>query len=312
MVYSVKNLKNKKKVLVIAHDAGGSEIIGAYISKHIDTHEFVVYTNGPGENIFKKYAIPHVVLTISRDTIEREIKKNKDAEFVLLGTGWMSEFESLALEISKKEGLKTIVYLESWTDYRERFGYPSDSWEQNIPDEIWVGDKPAFEIASKNFPEITVRLVPNEYFNDIKKRYHALRNTTPPSQNILFLSDTSIDVEDIFENLLRKLSQKHDSSAVIIRFHPSDSHNRFDEIIDRYSEIVHVEKSPEQDIVRDFLRAKVVIGRETVAMAASSIAGIKTISIAGDTVLSIPFPEITRVQNAEEAVSLIYSIINAK
>lgn len=296
----------KKKVLVITHDAGGSEIIAAYVKKHFFEKDFKVYTAGPGARIFRRERIPFKRVSLELQKITSILKKHNDAEFVLLGTGWMTKIESSALLEAKNVGLKTIVYLESWSGYRERFGYPEKKWQKNLPNEIWVGDKYALVMAKKYFAKTKIKFVHNQYFLSTVKRYRDLRIAHKGSRGILFLSDVTTGVEAIFETILAFLTEKKNPPQLYVRFHPADNRARYDAIIKKYGKQIQIKKSTEKDIVRDLLRARVVIGTETVAMAVSSLSGIKTISITPQGKKpQLPFGEITHVRRAKDIACLI-------
>ena len=301
-----KNLQ-KKKILVIAHDAGGGEIIAAYVKANLHKNDFYCYARGPALNVFLRERISCKQVLATRIAIARLIKKHRDVNFVLLGTGWMTKIESFALAEAKLHGLRCAVYLESWSGFRERFGYPSKNWKENLPDEIWVGDKPALLLAGKFFKTIKVRYVPNQYFAYIKKRYRLLRkNKTKPS-DILFLSDAVPGTEKIFEDFLLHLPPKSKPYDVRVRFHPADDRSRYDEIITRVSGTIVIKKSKEKDLVRDLSLANVVVGTETVAMVGAVLAGKKTLSIVllGNKKATLPFAGITRVNTGRAAARLI-------
>ncbi len=294
------------KVLVIAHDAGAAEIIGAYVKKQSERFDFHCYVAGPARIIFRRLKISSRKISPDKKEITRIIRSHADVKFVLLGTGWMTRVEFDALIEAKNFGLKTVVYLESWVNYRERFGYPEKKWQKNLPDEIWVGDKYAFVMAKKYFPNTEIKFVTNQYFLAVVKQYRALRSLHKKDRGILFLSDVAVGVESALETILVFLAEKKRPSSLLIRFHPADDRTRYDVLIKKYSEWVHIEKSTQKDIVRDLLRAKVVIGTETVAMVGAVLSGITTISIATiGKKPQLPFAEIIRIRRANDIANLI-------
>ena len=293
-------------VLVVVHDAGSAEVIAAYISKHTKHTNFVSYVAGPAERIFRRERIPfHRIQDIKRDII-RVLKKYDNAEYVLLGTGWMTKIEFETLIEAKKIGIKTVVYLDSWTNFRKRFGYPDQNWRKNIPDELWVGDKYAMSTAKRYFKNTTLRLVPNQYIRNLVKRYRARNKFFSDPGSILFISGIVSVEEELLKETLIRLSGKDSPSTLRIRFHPTDSRKRYDEIIKRYRGKVYVQKSQEDDIVEDLVRAHMVIGTESMAMAAATLVGINVISVlpVGHKRI-LPFPDIIRVRNPDEAARLI-------
>lgn len=305
---SANKLKAKKNVLVAAYDAGGAEVIVAYMKKHSDIMSFHCYAGGPAFRVFRRERIPVKAVKDEAGEISRIAEKHRHADLALLGTGVMSRIEARMLAAVKVRGIKTAVYLESWMNYRERFGYPKKGWQDNLPDEIWVGDTYALDLAKRKFQRGTkVRFVKNEYFGEIVKRYKNAALSHPPGKAILFLSlGLTPGVQEMLEELLHYIAKVKQGMTVRIRFHPADARDRYDELISRYQMSVRIEKSREKDIVNDLLRAKVVVGAETVAMVAAVLTKKKTISIACPGLKSsLPFPQIYRTKRAKDAVKLI-------
>jgi hypothetical protein len=300
--------KNRKRVLVIAHDAGGTEVIAAYIRTHAKQYDFCSYIAGPAVRIFRREHLPFKAIKDGPKQIGTIVATHRDCAFALLGTGWMTEIEAEALVKAKQTGVKAVVYLESWTDYRKRFGYPKKNWRDKLPDELWVGDEYAQQLATNLFvPYTSVRFVRNQYFVDIKERFNLLHRGAPQPNALLFLSDAVPEARQLFAALLFGLSLRENRDLyVLLRFHPADKRCRYDKIIQRYRGQVRVRKSRDSDIVRDLLMAKAVIGTESVAMVPAALVGKKTINVLPLRRKSVlPFPQIARTRSVEEALRLI-------
>lgn len=296
--------KKLPEVLVFANDAGCGEIVGAYIAAHKHKYAFAAYAAGPAAKIFANKKIKFLPVVDSRAAIARIIKKHGSASFALLGTGWMTSIESTACAEAKKAGLKTAVYLESWGDFPARFGYPKKGWKQNLPDELWAGDRYALASAKKDFSPLPVKFVPNEYFKSALLRLKSV--STRKHKHILFLSRRGPESGDMFLALCEEFAQRPKPPRIAIRFHPADDARRFDSVIRQYAGKLTITKSQSADIVRDLAAASAVIGVETVAMAVSALAGIKTVSVlpAGAKGV-IPVPGIKKTRDIRKAAKLI-------
>ena len=301
--------KNKEpNILVVVHDAGAAEIIVGYIKNRLTKDMYDAYAAGPAARIFRREKISFKSIKENKEKIRNIVGRHQNSHFILLGTGWMTKIEAYALEEAKRIGLKSVVYLESWVGYRERFEFPNTDWKQKLPTEIWLGDKFAYAIAKKQFPsKVKVRLVPNEYFKNIIKRFEAEKQKVIKPEEILFLSLVGDSAsEEIFPGLLEGLATSKKHHILRIRFHPADDRSRYDKLIEEYKNKIKIKKSKEKDIVRDLLSARRVIGTETVAMIAPILVGIKTISIITRKRKSeLPFKKIVRVRNVAEAIDLI-------
>jgi len=301
MAYSKMNSKSRKKnkpsVLVVTCDAGGAEVIAAYVKKHAHEKNFHSYVAGPAVRIFRRLELPFHLIEDSRRVIARIVREHANSQYVLCGLpGWMTSIELRALKESKQIGLKTIAYVDSWAFYREAFGYPKREWQRNLPDEIWVGDRYALSLVQRDLKR-RARLIPNQYFANIRERYRKRRRALPPPDRILFLSSVPLRTNSVLSFLLSSLAHTGSRKQVRIRFHPADNRTRYDALIHRYRGKVRVEKSAEEDIANDLGGAALVVGMETVALAAAAQCGIRAVSIlprGGKKVL--PFREIARMR----------------
>lgn len=291
--------------MVVAHDAGAAEVIAAYIQKHAKSTDFVSYVAGPAERVFRRKHIPFHRISNSKKDILCIIKKYSNASYVLLGTGWMTAIEVDVLVEAKKINIKTVVYLDSWTNYKERFGYPKKNWKKNLPDELWVGDEYALIRARRHFKKIPIRFVPNQYFKNIVMRYKKRHRAVSP-RTVFFVSGIIGGEEQLLQDILVRLSRYSESSILRIRFHPTDSRKRYDVIIKKYARNIRIQKSRESDIVEDLVRARVVIGTESMVMAVAALVGIKTVSLLSRGREQIlPFPNILRAHKSSAAADLI-------
>jgi len=271
------NGKNKS-VFVVACDAGGAEVIGAYVKKNRHRARFHSYVAGPAVRIFKKLGLPFQIIGDSKKEIASVVLNHAGSKYALIGLpGLLTDIERTALQESKKAGLKTVVYFDSWALYKESFGYPKRGWQKSLPEEMWAGDRYALSIIKRDFKR-SARFVPNQYLANIRIQYRNKSRYQRKPNRILFLSSVQKKTEKVLSFLLSFLSDGENFPVLRIRFHPADDRSRYDELIKKYRKIIKVEKS-NSDLVNDLLCAKVVIGMETAALVASVQCGIKTISL---------------------------------
>jgi len=293
-------VKKKAEIVVIAHDAGGAEVLAAYVREHRATTRFMSYVAGPAARIWKREHLRFSRMPASSTGITRVVRGHRNANMVLLGTGWMTHIESDALAEAKKQNIRTAVYLESWSRYFKVFGYPHIGWQKKLPDEVWVGDRYAIQIVRRQFPKtLKTRLVPNEYFAKIVRKHRSRTHSKKPEKpdSILFLSSIDKVTQGAFEALMHTVAREKKNRTVCLRFHPADDRSRFDAIIKKYQQ-VKVRKSREQDITNDLLQSAIVVGVETTAMAVAALVGKKIISILPeDRRSTLPFPLILRARN---------------
>lgn len=309
------NIKNKGKILTVCHDAGGAEVISAYVKKNKKKFDFVCLAVGPTVKIFKRKKLGKHLIAENRAR-SLLIKKNV-FKMVLTGTSWASSIELDFIKVAKDRGIRAVSYLEHWKNYRERFGYPRRNWKKNLPDEIWLGDKYAFKLAGRLFSNLTLKLVPNLYFKEIKEEFKKIRGKIGRKKNkgILFLSEPlasqincfgdkggkGLTEFDILGAILSFLVQKNPGRRVIIRFHPSEKKNKYDDILSRYGRLKIV-KSKNKNILKDLNQVKLVIGMDSMALVISYLCGKKTISFLppGSQKSYLPFKEIIKIRRIKD------------
>jgi hypothetical protein len=180
-------------VAIVAHDAGGAEILSSWVIRNNLKCLFVV--DGPAVKIFERKL--GECRSIQLDEAIRS------AEWVLCGSGWGSSLEKEAIVLSKAAGKKVVTYLDHWANYKDRF-LVHDRYI--FPDEIWVGDNYAHQIALKEFPNVPVRLNENPYLLDLVEQinqFHKSNSEKGEECDILYLS------EPIKEHLLRSYGNEN-------------------------------------------------------------------------------------------------------
>ena len=158
-------------------------MLAAYIRKHFRNYNFHIYAGDPALRIFRRERLPSKKLT--RMNINRVISAHRE-DFALLGTGRPVSLELAALKEIKRHHMMAAAYIDSWTNYRERFGYPRSGWQRNLPKEIWTGDSSALALAKQYFRTIRIRFVPNQYFANVVSTYRARARRPQKSPGILY------------------------------------------------------------------------------------------------------------------------------
>ena len=285
------------KIAVISHDAGGAEILSHWLKRQ--DYIFSTVLKGPAVKVFKNNNIQE-----SNNNLFEAIK---DANFVITGTSWQSNLEKEAIYIAKKMGIHTISFLDHWVNYEERFIYNN---KLILPDEIWVTDKFAFDLAKNIFKKTTIKRKHNYYLNNLKKiiEKKIIKNKTI-NQNYrgLFIGENisehallntgNIDgfgftEQDSLKFLLDNICNlKIKVSNLKIRPHPSDIKDKYNWT--RKNKIV-TEISNNNTLVDDILESNIIFGCESFAMVIGLLANKKVISCIPKSgkKCSLPYPKI--------------------
>lgn len=314
---SVKKRK-KKRILAVCHDAGGAELVSAYVKKNIGRYDFACAAFGPAEKIFKRKKIGKLAAVRKKSPLEL-LHGAKGFSMVLTGTSWGSSIELDFIKEAKLRGVKSAAYLDHWTNYRERFGYPRKNWRENLPDEIWVGDKYALKIAYRNFKKIKIKFSPNLYFKEIKENCEKRVGVKPAG--ILFLSEPVGGSVNCFGDADKKRASEFEilkmlldfcagqkiKNRIIIRLHPSEKTGKYDKIISKYAGKLIIGKSNLNNLVDDIARAEIVIGMESMAIVVSLMRGKKTASFLPHKNIRcpLPFPGIIKLKTVKQLADFI-------
>ena len=265
---------------VVCHDAGGAELVSSWVLQHNLPYQIVAA--GPAKEIFKKK-----LGKLEDVSIDRAIE---EADWVLTGTSYKSELEITAIELARAKGKKTVAFLDHWINYTQRF-----KKENNLilPDEIWVGDESAFDIARSEFPSMKIVLKSNPYFKLIKEQYKSLVDKTTDKQDksILYLCSPIKELslkyygdekywgyteEEAVCYFMDNFQVFNDHLNLRLRLHPSEPYDKYNSILEKYS--IDYEISDTQELIEDIYHSHVVIGCNTMAMVAALIVGKRVIS----------------------------------
>jgi hypothetical protein len=252
------------KVLVVSHDAGGAEILSAYVRRHRDEWPQIAYVlAGPAIDIFRRKLddgnfrwspVPEGIDVQSFD-------------LVLCGTG-STGFEIFAWRMAKVFGVRTVVWLDHWKNYRERFETEDGL---SLPDEVWVCDEHAYHLARAALPAVDPVVVGNPYEEDFLREVASWffpRDSLDTNVRTLYVCDKGNPNPP--ENLV--VEGDPYSEYLRVRPHPAD-------------------ETPQRTLAEDVAWADTVVGTDSMAMALALKAGRRVISVLPSSEpLTIPYP----------------------
>ena len=289
-------------ICIVSHDAGGAEILSSLIRQRGFDCQYVLA--GPALKIFQR-KLGSVDTRLLQEAI-------LDADWLLCGTSWQSDLEWQAIQIARKTGKRSVAFLDHWVNYQERF---TRGGETQLPDEIWVGDAHAENMARGLFPSLKIRLVENPYFNDLKRELAELsqpRERDPNSLRILYVC------EPLREHALREYGDEQHwgyteegalryflanlkildapVSRILLRPHPSESAGKYDWASEEYD--LPIISGGTKTLFEEVAACDLVVGCESMAMVVGLLAGRRVISCIppGGKPCSLPQPEIELMQ----------------
>ena len=260
-------------VAVVAHDAGGAEILSSWLRRHMT--KGVAVLGGPATKIFNG-KIPDVARLDLVDAI-------RQCDWVLVGTG-NSDFEYAAIVEARKAGLYVIAFLDHWTSYERRF---TRAGNMLLPDEIWVGDQEALRLVRRLFPDITSAYVPNPYWEDALDQFNNL-DIDCEETALLFVSsnidDHYLTKPDGFSDhwLLTQIIDFFEKSktlpaihSVTARKHPSESKSKYANI---RCPGVDIQQDLGCDLIQSIARHRFIVGQNSMGQVIGKLCGRRAIN----------------------------------
>lgn len=298
-------------MLVFSHDAGGAEVISAW-AREQDDHDLDYCLAGPALNVFsRKIALLPLL------PVERALDEMANYDCILTGSSWPSEYERQAIVTAKERKVPVATYLDHWVGYRERLTLKG---ELQLPNELWVGDEYALELARRIFPDHPIRLQPNRYFSQMADEIGKLPNPAAQSgegRRVLYLaepmSNPSTGIETLdngqpkyiqyseFDALQGYLCFLRANTSTIdsvrIRRHPSEPHGKYAPKAEEFAADFRIEVDVDTTLQEDCAWADWVVGCQTMALVIALHAGKTVFSCIppGGAPLTLPYPEIRRV-----------------
>ncbi len=279
--------KRYDQISICACDAGASEHISAW-TKNLDT-KINYCLDGPAVRIFQR---DHK--KINNLDIE-ECLNNSNIH--IAGTGWSSTLEIYSTKLAKEKSIYTISVLDHWVSYKERFIYQN---ELILPDEIWVSDELAKEIAKKDFPNIKISTLPNIWMENLKAKFNYFSNgvkniKNKPAQNLLYLLEpiryakqwhtkhNEICEFDALRNFIEKISILQKFSLIDkninkinlrLRLHPSEENKKYNLFLSKLKLGINYSISNSQTLEEDLAWCDIALGIETQALISAMSCGI--------------------------------------
>ena len=268
------------KALVVCNDAGAATLL-AYWCKQ-EKGEFVYAIYGPAQKIFIQNGF-----RFTDEPIE-VLLNTHEYNRILTGTGWMTDTEKKAIRYALKKNIYCISAIDHWVNYKERFILNGKYY---YPNEIWVSDKYALNIAKEIFDKSIkvvqkdsplqrrvksiikskIRKEENKYLKQdirillamepIRKHWmNQQTNYTPEIESLVWFQDN-------LEKILDILGIKSQIS-IFLRPHPSEDRNKYKEFIEQWESFSRpiLKISEIEDIFNDINESNVVLGCETQAL----------------------------------------------
>jgi hypothetical protein len=284
----MSNILIIENILIVAHDAGGAEIVSSYVRQN-PSNGYQYLLDGPAVNIFQK-KLGNIKINQTHD---ESFVKGFDS--IITGQSWASDLEKKIIQAAKRAGIKVVTFVDHWVGYTEGFKYQD---KITLPNEIWLGDVEALEIAKKEFPNDILRLIENPYFIDINKSLneYKVKKTRISKTRILYVCEplmehsikeyghsmhfgyTEYDAMDFFFSHISNLCKIERLDSIRVRKHPSEGNEKYNDLLMKHRTKFCIEKSNNVSLLEDCAWADIVVGCESMAMVIGLMAGKRVFS----------------------------------
>ncbi len=267
----------KNNLAVVANDSGAANLITAWC-KNIQCHKLRAKMGGPAKDIWA-LAFGHY------DDMELGHLLD-EADVLLSGTSFSSCLEHQARKIAKKRKIHNIAVLDHWVNYRERF---IRNGVQLLPNEIWVTDVEALELAKHCFPDLPITLQHNFYLEEIVKKVKAHGSVSDSnSPRVLYVLEpirqswSGATLPGEFQALNyfiqnAKYLHLNSGSAITLRPHPSDSENKYNQWV-KNQKFWNIKVDTSNSLESLIANSDLILGCETNAMVVAVACGKRAIS----------------------------------
>ena len=262
-------------VAVVCHDAGAANIILAEMRAAPEV-KYLPVMQGPAAKLWVDKGCNTSALLTLNDALF-------SARSVVSGTSWASDVEHQARLRAKPLRLPSIAVIDHWVNYPARF---EREGIVALPDELWVTDRYAFNLASMSFSNLPIQLLPNRYLEGEVQKIAPLSAAT--ADKVLYVLEPlrfnwpgctqagEFEALDYFVSNLGKIAAQK-TLQIHLRPHPSDAADKYtDWIAANVEHNISLDTSP--SLSEAISRVEWVAGCETAAMVVALAAGRKVLA----------------------------------
>lgn len=262
-------------VAVVCHDAGAANIILAEM-RAVPEVKYLPVMQGPAAKLWVDKGYNTSALLTLNDALF-------SARSVVSGTSWASDVEHQARLRAKPLRLPSIAVIDHWVNYPARF---EREGIVALPDELWVTDRYAFNLASMFFSNLPIQLLPNRYLEGEVQKIAPLSAAT--ADKVLYVLEPlrfswpgctqagEFEALDYFVSNLGKIAAQK-TLQIHLRPHPSDAADKYtDWIAANVEHNISLDTSP--SLSEAISRVEWVAGCETAAMVVALAAGRKVLA----------------------------------
>lgn len=239
-----KSARKKHKIVFACQDPGGALAILSIIKKVKPLClEIKIFAGAFSDYIFKKNKIKFIRADKYRfDKLLAEIKEF-NPDLVIAGNSFGFSVDKKVLRAARYLKVPSISIIDYWSNYWLRFNKPEEGRRlENLPNHIIViDDLMRREMVAAGFPPKKLKVLGNPHFDSFQ-RINKI-SIKSPIQKIIFISqplrqiynstgEINYDEYSVFSELifvLKNLEKKIKQPKLIVRLHPKEEREKFDQ-----------------------------------------------------------------------------------
>lgn len=254
----------RSPIAVVAHDAGAANLLLAWLK--VWGGPVRAYMAGPAAKLWVE-AFPDRPMCVSLDDAL------DGASCLVTGTGWGSRLEHDARVRACTMSVHSVAVLDHWVNYPQRF---ERDGQVQWPDEVWVADVWARQLAHEVLPGISVQQFENLY---LKNQVAKVRPASGQGTVLYVLEPVrqfwGRDVEGEFQALDFALAHLElfcpcGTRQILLRPHPSEPPGKYSTYLMRDPRI---RLDTSADMAQALSVANIVVGVESFALTLALAAG---------------------------------------
>jgi len=269
-------------VSVVCCDAGAANLVFAWLREWaeaglLDKLEFKLLLQGPAKKAWQLEPVSLPNMQLHYELSSAVV----GCQSVLAGTGWASSLEHDARRLASTLEIPSISVIDHWVNYEQRF---EREGLVVLPNQIWVSDPYAENLAKSLFKSTPVLSLPNLYLQNL------IKDIPPVPQgcrNLLYVLEPlrtdwgrgvpgEFQALDYFVDYLPKIIGS-ESVKIFLRPHPSDPPDKYNEWINAHT-YLNIQLNGRISLKEAITQVRWVVGAETFAMVVGSAAGRETYS----------------------------------
>jgi hypothetical protein len=273
-------MKTKISTFFVAEDPGGFNALFPLIKHfHEEGLDYTVVLDGACRLLAQEQHIKFLDAEGLDDATLFSLLQSTQPKILVCGVSHDTlSIDKRLIALAKRSRIKTLVVMDYWKNYSQRFSNPGTNDRAYLPDGICViDDYMKKEMVTEGFDPAQLHITGNpffETFGKVRKRdgTYILFASQPFSET----KEAPFDEVLIFEECVSALRACGSTLPIVIAFHPREQkRDKFNRIINESKMTISHSTGPIEHILPG---AEIVIGIQTMPLFQAALMGKKTIS----------------------------------